>query len=83
MAIERLARSGRMTAAEARARLQAQSSDKRQMDEVDFTLANDSTADVFEKRARTLMTVLQALQYQALPPAPLHQLDLTVESEVE
>ncbi|HET6401589.1 MAG TPA: dephospho-CoA kinase [Candidatus Kapabacteria bacterium] len=71
-AVARVTQEGRMSKADAEARLAEQASDPIARDEADFILENSGTKADFEKKCEKLLDVLEALRNRQLPDEPLH-----------
>jgi dephospho-CoA kinase len=71
-AIARVTLDGRMSKADAEARLAEQASDPIARDEADFIIENSGTKAAFEQKCEKLLNVLEALRDRELPDEPLH-----------
>ncbi|MFI5201249.1 MAG: dephospho-CoA kinase [Candidatus Kapaibacterium sp.] len=71
-AIARVTKEGRLSKADAEARLAEQASDSIARDEADIIIENSGTKADFEKKCETLLDVLEALRNRKLPKEPLH-----------
>jgi dephospho-CoA kinase len=70
--IERVVKQGRLTRAEAEARLAEQDFDQQSRDEADFFIENAGSAEAFEEKCRKLIALLEPLCDRELPDEPLH-----------
>ncbi len=79
-AIDRVVAEGRMSRADAEARLAEQNQDATDPGEADFVLDNSGTREEFEKKCLTIIGILETLKDRELPKRPLHSLAPVSES---
>ena len=70
--VERVVKQGRLTRAEAEARLAEQELSQQAHDEADFFIENAGSEDAFEEKCRKLIGLLEPLSGMELPEKPLH-----------
>jgi dephospho-CoA kinase len=71
-AIARVTSDGRLSQADAEARLAEQAGDSIAREKADFIVENSDTKASFEKKCEKLLNVLEALRTRELPEEPLH-----------
>jgi dephospho-CoA kinase len=75
LAVDHAVAAGRITRADAQARLEQQAYDKQPLSEADFVIQNTGSQEDFRTRAETLATVLEAITARDLPEVPLHAVE--------
>jgi dephospho-CoA kinase len=75
LAVDHAVAAGRITRADAQARLEQQAYDKQPLGEADFVIQNTGPQEDFRTRAETLATVLEAITARDLPEVPLHAIE--------
>ncbi len=75
-AIARVTSEGRLSKADAEARLAEQSSDPIAREEADMIIENSGTKADFEQKCENLLDVLEAIRTRELPEKPLHSVEI-------
>jgi dephospho-CoA kinase len=75
LAIDHATATGRITRADATARLREQCYDEQPLSEADFVIQNNGSPAEFQTRAETLAVVLEAILSRELPEEPLHSIE--------
>jgi dephospho-CoA kinase len=70
--IERVIKEGRLSAADAKARLREQDISEEDRAEADLILENDGLKEAFELKCQTMIDILDAIATRELPEEPLH-----------
>ena len=75
LAVQHAVASGKMTEADARARLEQQDYANQRLSEADFVIQNAGSLEDFTRKAKTLLLILDTLRSRDLPETPLHSIE--------